>query len=160
MCDLGERSLKKSCHLNDRGDRSLWTHTEFLRVNAVNFNWLHLTCYAYLIKTMILILLIRNNSPNNSLDFTRRKGLQGNHISDKFDTSPFLHKINWTSTKLTLKGFDNQPLRKRERWTSLRGRWWVFSLLLFYNFDQITSAKCYVCFQKYTDLQKAAIWKN
>ena len=29
---------------------------------------------------MILILLIRNNSSNNSLDFTRRKGLQGNHI--------------------------------------------------------------------------------
>ena len=35
-----------------------------------------------------------------------------------------------------------------------------FSRLLFYNFDQITSAKCYVCFQKYIDLQKAAIWKN
>ena len=32
MCDPGERPLKKSCHLNDRGDRSLWTHTEFLRV--------------------------------------------------------------------------------------------------------------------------------
>ena len=35
-----------------------------------------------------------------------------------------------------------------------------FSLLLFYKFDQITSAKCYVCFRKYTDLQKAVIWKN
>ena len=32
------------------------------------------------IQTMILIHVIRNNSPNNSLDFTRRriKGLQGN----------------------------------------------------------------------------------
>ena len=29
-----------------------------------------------------------------------------------------------------------------------------FSRLLFYNFDQITSAKCYVCFQKYTDLHR------
>ena len=37
------------------------------RVKAVTFNWLHNMLYLpYL--TMILILVIRNNSPNNSLD--------------------------------------------------------------------------------------------
>ena len=44
------------------------------RVKEVTFNSLHnMLCLPYL--TMILILVIRNNSPNNSLDFTRRKGL-------------------------------------------------------------------------------------
>ena len=37
-------------------------------------------------------------------------GLQGNH---KFYTSFILHKINLTSTKLTLKSFDNQPLQQK-----------------------------------------------
>ena len=38
--------------------------------------------------------------------------LQGNH---KFYTSLFLHKINLTSTKLTLKSFDNQPLEQKKK---------------------------------------------
>ena len=41
MCDLGERSLKK---LLSSERQSVNSYGVLKRVNAVNFNWLHLAC--------------------------------------------------------------------------------------------------------------------
>ena len=62
---------------------------------------------------------------------------------------------------LTLRSFDNHnpsAAKEKDELARVARKRWGFPLLLFYNFDQITSAKSGANF--FHDLQKAATWKK
>ena len=137
-----------------RKSPAIWTIVAFVvcerirrsRVNAVNFYWLHklyITCYSLPHLNDDLDSCNSQQFPNEFAWFRTSNGsTRKSHLRQVLTHIVFPSQNKLDVPKLTLKSFENQPLCKRERWTSLRGRWWGFSLLLFFSFVwRTTSAK-------------------
>ena len=137
-----------------RKSPAIWTIVAFVvcerirrsRVNAVNFYWLHklyITCYSLPHLNDDLDSCNSQQFPDEFAWFRTSNGsTRKSHLRQVLTHIVFPSQNKLDVPKLTLKSFENQPLCKR-----VRGRWWGFSLLLFYNFDELRQQKVTWCFQ-------------